>query len=659
MARADRLPWLRRDGAPLAVSLALHALLLLMLAPWLVVRTIPAEQVEVEVMIELDDPQLPRSRNQAALMSTPARPPSRPAKPQPVQETPSQPQPATRPGQTASAQPGQGRSGQSAPARRETAGMSARQIPAMRSAAAPHSAGLTALAQGSVNAGPVAPRPAGTGSTAQASARTVAALARPGEDRQDGPVSLTGPVPQAQAPQPEFRQAARQGGQASVRGGSRAPEDGLARQSGSPDQIALLASRVVPQALPGSGFSGGGQLAALAAPVPHSTGEGSVAAAESASSLAQPAAAAGTGAGAPSATRTPAPSGQSSVGAAGGSRMARPGEQGVGLQAAAEPSTASGPGAAAAAARPADRGAAASTPRGSGSGSVAAAEGASPGLAQLATPGHGAAALSRMPAPSGQGSSGTGSGSRTLSPEESGAGLMAAAPPDTSGPGTATVGTGPGAGVAGEGRAQRLGGSSNAERHAAATLLAAGGGAAVRGEAENHARLSGRADPPAPTQAIHEARAQVLQTQRPSGQARVVEERFTATALKVASPRSVCELPLMFAGFDRKPIPKGLDTINASDPMSGEIPPRHHPNNQAPRYPLPALGQRAEGRALVRAEIRPDGGVGQIWVKQSSGFPTLDAAALETVRAWRFYPARRHGLAVAMWMDVPIEYKVP
>jgi protein TonB len=119
-------------------------------------------------------------------------------------------------------------------------------------------------------------------------------------------------------------------------------------------------------------------------------------------------------------------------------------------------------------------------------------------------------------------------------------------------------------------------------------------------------------------------------------------------------------VPLMFAGFDRMPIPKGLDTINATgEPMAGETPPRHYPGNLTPNYPLPAMLQHAEGRALVRAEIRPDGKVGQLWIKQSSGFQQLDLAAIETVRAWRFYPAQRNGMAVAMWMDVPIEYKVP
>ncbi len=94
--------------------------------------------------------------------------------------------------------------------------------------------------------------------------------------------------------------------------------------------------------------------------------------------------------------------------------------------------------------------------------------------------------------------------------------------------------------------------------------------------------------------------------------------------------------------------------------MQGETPPRHLPSNQAPRYPLQALGPRAQGRALVRAEIRPDGMVGQLWIKQSSGFQALDLAALETVRmAGVLSPPSGTAWPSPMWMDVPIEYKLP
>ena len=47
MARSERFPWLKRDAGPLAISLILHILALLLIAPWLVMRTIPDTQVEV------------------------------------------------------------------------------------------------------------------------------------------------------------------------------------------------------------------------------------------------------------------------------------------------------------------------------------------------------------------------------------------------------------------------------------------------------------------------------------------------------------------------------------------------------------------------------------------------------------------------------------
>jgi TonB family protein len=620
MARSDRFPWqrqdrpqderlaayslrvLRRDGAPLAISLVLHVLALLLIAPWLVMRSIPAPQIEVEVLLEPDTPEPPSSRPEKATrlraLVKVQRPPTQSVRPRlaqiqalqshPLQSTVSLVQLPQSPAPVA--QEGQGQSGRGAydstrtsersgaepaktPAPREVAGLSAPSqsalaSPPQPSAAAPTGSDDTTLQRGSAEGSPVAPLPS-LGSTPQPSARAVAASSRPGEDRQDGPVTLAGPVPQAQAVQPEFRQAARQGGQASLRGGSQAPDDGLSRQTGAPDQIAMLAARAAPQALPGSGAGRGGQPA-LDTPTPRSSGQGGVAVAE--------------------------------------------------------------------------RGAA-----------------AGPALAAAPAAGQGAPLAIRAQPGSGQSSAGLGSGSRTVSPGERGSGLLAAAPPGAAGPGTAAAGAGPGASAAGEGRAQQLSGSGSAAREAAAPLLAAaGGGGAARGATDSgNAMLSGRAEPPAPAQPVREARATPMQNVQPSGQAKVIEERFTAPALKVSSPRTICELPLLFAGFDRKPIPKGLDTINASEPMQGEVPPRHLPSNEAPRYPLQALGARAQGRTLVRAEIRPDGVVGQLLIKQSSGFQALDLAALETVRMWRFVPAQRHGMAVAMWMDVPIEYKLP
>jgi len=279
----------------------------------------------------------------------------------------------------------------------------------------------------------------------------------------------------------------------------------------------------------------------------------------------------------------------------------------------------------------------------------------------------GRSALPTSLTPSGGGLSTAGQGlgrSGTVPPGERGAGLVAAANPGMAGTipgatGSAAEGVGPGSGERGESRATLLAGTGLAGRDSGSLQKASGSGSADAVVDGGQGHLSSSPETVTRAEALREDRVVAMQAQQPSGQAKVVEERFSAVAMKVDSPRSVCELPLMFAGFDRKPIPKGLDTINATEPMVGEIPPRHHPSNLAPNYPMPALLQRAEGRVLVRAEIRPDGRVGKLWIKQPSGFPSLDHAAIETVRAWRFYPAQRHGMAVAMWMDVPIEYKVP
>lgn len=576
MPDTERFTELRRDGASLAISVVLHVLLLLLVAPWLVMRTIPATQVEVEIMLEPQTPEAPGHPQRAMRERSVAPAPqlAKPSLPRPlvverVAEAPlppAEPTPRTLP----VPQPGQGQAGRSAVAPRETAGLSAPPGSVARVATPTASNEATALARGGMDAGSVAPHAPSVGKVPQPSARPMALAARPGEERDDGPVMLEGPVSQVQSLEPEFRQAARPGGQASLRGGGRSPEEGLARDSGSAGQAALLAARAVPQTVSAS-TGGAGATAGAAIAIPRA---------------------------APVAVREAA---------------------GEGI-------------AALAAAAPVDVGA------------------------------GGATANSPSRTGEGRARAGLGSGSRTVNPDEAAAGLAGTTPASVAAIGSAPAGAGPGAAMSGEGHAQRLAGRGSAPREAGAPRLVASGGetgAAIVGSDLRAAQLSVRSAGTTAIQPVREARAQALETQQPTGEARVIEERFTAPALKVASPRSVCELPLMFAGFDRKPIPKGLDTINAAEPMPGEIPPRHHPGNQAPRYPLQALGQRAEGRALVRAEVLENGVVGQLWIKQTSGFQVLDLAALETVRGWRFHPAQRHGMSVTMWMDVPIEYKLP
>ena len=89
---------------------------------------------------------------------------------------------------------------------------------------------------------------------------------------------------------------------------------------------------------------------------------------------------------------------------------------------------------------------------------------------------------------------------------------------------------------------------------------------------------------------------------------------------------------------------------------SGAIP--QYGSNPLPVYPSLARKMGHEGVVLLAAEIRSDGRVGQLVVKKSSGFPTLDQSALDAVRRWKFIPAKWMGKAVSAWVDVPVKFRL-
>ena len=80
--------------------------------------------------------------------------------------------------------------------------------------------------------------------------------------------------------------------------------------------------------------------------------------------------------------------------------------------------------------------------------------------------------------------------------------------------------------------------------------------------------------------------------------------------------------------------------------------------NKQPPYPLMARRRGYEGKILLNVFVNSRGVVSEIKIKQSSGHPSLDTAALETVQNWLFTPASEGGRPVAMWVDVPIEFKL-
>lgn len=81
-------------------------------------------------------------------------------------------------------------------------------------------------------------------------------------------------------------------------------------------------------------------------------------------------------------------------------------------------------------------------------------------------------------------------------------------------------------------------------------------------------------------------------------------------------------------------------------------------SNPPPLYPLAARRRGHEGTVIVHAEVGSDGLCRQAMLKQGSGHPLLDRAAVEAVRKWRFVPAKRGETAVSAWVEVPITFKL-
>jgi protein TonB len=112
-------------------------------------------------------------------------------------------------------------------------------------------------------------------------------------------------------------------------------------------------------------------------------------------------------------------------------------------------------------------------------------------------------------------------------------------------------------------------------------------------------------------------------------------------------------LPLPGAADDE---PFRLPPVEVRAPHA--LVPARYRETPPPTYPAAAREQRLEGTVLLDVHVRPDGRVGQVRVKQTSGSPLLDTAARDSVRQWTFVPARRGARAVESWVEVPVIFSL-
>jgi protein TonB len=78
-----------------------------------------------------------------------------------------------------------------------------------------------------------------------------------------------------------------------------------------------------------------------------------------------------------------------------------------------------------------------------------------------------------------------------------------------------------------------------------------------------------------------------------------------------------------------------------------------------PEYPPSSRRAGEAGTVILEVYVLENGRVGDARVKQSSGFPRLDEAAVREVkRSWRLIPGTEDGKPVAMWGQFAVTFKL-
>jgi protein TonB len=78
-----------------------------------------------------------------------------------------------------------------------------------------------------------------------------------------------------------------------------------------------------------------------------------------------------------------------------------------------------------------------------------------------------------------------------------------------------------------------------------------------------------------------------------------------------------------------------------------------------PEYPPSSRRAGEAGTVILEVYVLENGRVGEARVKQSSGFPRLDEAAVREVkRSWRLVPGTESGKPVPMWGQFAVTFKL-
>ena len=154
---------------------------------------------------------------------------------------------------------------------------------------------------------------------------------------------------------------------------------------------------------------------------------------------------------------------------------------------------------------------------------------------------------------------------------------------------------------------------------------------------------------PAPPTAIPVAPPPLLTARDPRADAPPVPAAPTVTA-PAASPEPTTTTARA-APSAEKPVP-------AAQPVTQPLFNAAYLRNTPPRYPMAARRNGEQGTVMLKVFVTREGAATSVTVERSSGSRSLDSAATETVRSWRFAPARQGDQAVEAWVIVPVEFRL-
>jgi TonB family protein len=152
--------------------------------------------------------------------------------------------------------------------------------------------------------------------------------------------------------------------------------------------------------------------------------------------------------------------------------------------------------------------------------------------------------------------------------------------------------------------------------------------------------------------------------------AAAVEEARRKAAEAAAAAQAPTAAPPQVAQNTAAPATGGADTAGGSKPNRGELVSINDPGVVPPAfvkkggvsYPSRAYSAKVEGTVIVNALIDENGKVidTQLVQKIENAYgPEMHNAAITSVRSTTFRAATKDGVAVRVWLPVPIQFKIP